>query len=90
MKLRTAVKEQKFKSEKEARLFCEKQEKLLKLEQEIADYKKKASQVFRADKKFWKKTLLGQKKQSEEEKQKKLEQTEQNLEKIRLEFKRNL
>lgn len=40
MKLRTAVKEQNFKSEKEARLFCEKQEKLLGLEQEIADYKK--------------------------------------------------
>ena len=28
MKLRTAVKEQNFKSEKEARLFCEKQEKI--------------------------------------------------------------
>lgn len=85
MKLRTAVKEQKFKSEKEARLFCEKQEKLLKLEQEIADYKKRLHK-FLGQIKILEKTLLGQKKQSEEEKQKKLEQTEQNLEKIRMEL----
>ena len=85
MKLRTAVKEQNFKSEKEARLFCEKQEKLLGLEQEIADYKKRLHK-FLGQIKILEKTLLGQKKQSEEEKQKKLEQTEQNLEKIRLEL----
>lgn len=60
MKLRTAVKEQNFKSEKEARLFCEKQEKLLGLEQEIADYKKRLHK-FLGQIKILEKTLLGQK-----------------------------
>ena len=85
IKLRAAVKEQNFKSEKEARLFCEKQEKLLILEQETADYKKTLHKLL-GQIKILEKTLLGKKKQSEEEKQKKFEQTEQNLEKIRLEL----
>ncbi len=84
-KLRSAVKEQNFKSEKEARIFCEKQEKLLKLEQETADYKKTLHKLL-GQIKILEKTLLGQKKQSEEEKRKKFEQTEQKLEKIRLEL----
>ena len=86
IKLRAAVKEQNFKSEKEARLFCEKQEKLLILEQETADYKKTLHKLL-GQIKILEETLLGKKKQSEEEKQKKFEQTEQNLEKIRLELK---
>ena len=61
MKLRAAVKEQNFKSEKEARLFCEKQEKLLGLEQEIADYKKRLHKLL-GQIKILEKTLLGQKK----------------------------
>lgn len=85
IKLRVAVKEQNFKSEKEARLFCEKQEKLLILEQETADYKKTLHKLL-GQIKILEETLLGKKKQSEEEKQKKFEQTEQNLEKIRLEL----
>ena len=85
IKLRAAVKEQNFKSEKEARLFCEKQEKLLILEQETADYKKTLHKLL-GQIKILEETLLGKKKQSEEEKQKKFEQTEQNLEKIRLEL----
>lgn len=85
IKLRAAVKEQNFKSEKEARLFCEKQEKLLVLEQETADYKKTLHKLL-GQIKILEETLLGKKKQSEEEKQKKFEQTEQNLEKIRLEL----
>lgn len=86
IKLRAAVKEQNFKSEKEARLFCEKQEKLLILEQKTADYKKTLHKLL-GQIKILEETLLGKKKQSEEEKQKKFEQTEQNLEKIRLELK---
>ena len=85
IKLRAAVKEQNFKSEKEARLFCEKQEKLLILEQETADYKKTLHKLL-GQIKILEETLLGKKKQSEEEKQKKFEQTEQNLGKIRLEL----
>ena len=85
IKLRATVKEQNFKSEKEARLFCEKQEKLLILEQETADYKKTLHKLL-GQIKILEETLLGKKKQSEEEKQKKFEQTEQNLEKIRLEL----
>ena len=85
IKLRAVVKEQNFKSEKEARLFCEKQEKLLILEQETADYKKTLHKLL-GQIKILEETLLGKKKQSEEEKQKKFEQTEQNLEKIRLEL----
>lgn len=85
IKLRAAVKEQNFKSEKEARLFCEKQEKFLVLEQETADYKKTLHKLL-GQIKILEETLLGKKKQSEEEKQKKFEQTEQNLEKIRLEL----
>ena len=85
IKLRAVVKEQNFKSEKEARLFCEKQEKLLILEQETADYKKTLHKLL-GQIKILEETLLGKKKQSEEEKQKKFEQTEQNLGKIRLEL----
>ena len=84
-RLRCAVKEQNFKSEKEAVIFCEKQEKLLELERETADYKKTLHKLL-GQIKILEKTLLGQKKQSEEEKRKKFEQTEQKLEKIRLEL----
>lgn len=85
-RLRTAVKEQNFKSEKEAVIFCEKQEKLLELERETADYKKTLHKLL-GQIKILEKTLFGKKKQSEEEKQKMFDVTEQKLEKIRMELK---